>query len=232
MKAYWFLLVTLFFSCKSGRIPTVDLEILRGDGYLSFVRLPSGYDPERSWPLIMFLHGSGEATDNLIHAQSYAVMRFVNQHDKDFEFIVLSPQAYNNRWGSTSLVRTLESAIAEYSVDESRIYVTGLSLGGGGTWSFAAAYPERVAAIAPVAGGFALANICNLKDVPVWAFHNRDDPVASFSDHQKLVSSVEACGGDVEFTIYNSNSHDAWSRTYSDPDLYEWFLTHAIPGAH
>jgi len=137
----------------------------------------------------------------------------------------------NNRdWDITGdrdldfILALIDTAVEKYSIDQNRIYATGFSYGGCFSNYLACRYPDKFAAIAPVAGGVKPANVCDLKDIPVWAFHNDNDPVFAINEHRQAVLALQSCGGDVEFTVYDSNTHDAWSRTYANPDLYSWFL--------
>ncbi len=130
--------------------------------------------------------------------------------------------------------------MATHAVDTERIYLSGLSMGGNGTWHFAAAYPDRFAAIAPVCGwgdffaGFP-ERVCLLKQVPVWAFHGAQDTVVPLAGSQVLVDKLQECGGDVRLTIYPDATHDSWTETYDNPELYTWFLSHTTrdgPASH
>lgn len=193
--------------------------------------LPTGYDKVdgKKWPLIVFLHGSGERGDDIEKVKLHGPPKMV-ETQRDFPFIVVSPQApANTNWNSTSLNRLLDEVIARLPVDVDRIYLTGLSRGGHGTWNMAADYPERFAAIAPVCGVGEVKKACNLKDVPVWAFHGDKDAVVSLKDDADMVEAVKACGGDVKFTVYPGVGHDSWTQTYANPALYEWFLQHKRP---
>ncbi len=120
----------------------------------------------------------------------------------------------------------LDELPARLPVDADRIYLTGLSLGGYGIWNIAIDHPERFAAIAPICGAGESDNACRLKSVPVWAFHGGSDSVVPLKDDQDMVDAVRACGGDVKFTVYPGVDHDAWTQTYANPALYQWFLQH------
>ncbi|MFB0516806.1 MAG: alpha/beta hydrolase-fold protein, partial [Candidatus Neomarinimicrobiota bacterium] len=106
-----------------------------------------------------------------------------------------------------------------------RIYLTGLSMGGYGTWSLALAQPERFAAIAPICGGGDRRQACRLKDLPVWAFHGARDKVVPVRRTKRMVRAIEKCGGSPRLTIYLDAGHDSWTRTYDNPELYEWLLS-------
>lgn len=190
--------------------------------------LPKGYDQQdgRKWPLIVFLHGSGERGDDIEKVKVHGPPKLVAA-GQDFPFIIVSPQAPGNTvWNGDTLNALLDELIARLPIDVERIYLTGLSLGGYGTWGIAADRPERFAAIAPVCGAGDVKTACRLKNLPIWAFHGEKDTVVSLKDDQDMVDAVKACGGDVKFTVYPGVGHDSWSETYANPALYEWFLQH------
>ncbi len=190
--------------------------------------LPQAYDAAvtKKWPLIIFLHGSGERGDDLEQVKQHGPPKMV-QSNADFPFIVVSPQApADTSWDSDTVNALLDELMARLPVDADRIYLTGLSLGGYGTWNIAADHPERFAAIAPICGAGETDNACRLKNVPIWAFHGGSDSVVPLKDDQDMVDAVKACGGDVKFTVYPGVDHDSWTRTYANPALYQWFLQH------
>ncbi len=190
--------------------------------------LPKGYDKTdgKKWPLIVFLHGSGERGDDIEKVKLHGPPKIV-EAQADFPFIVVSPQAPESAvWKSATVNALLDELIARLPVDADRIYLTGLSLGGHGTWNIAAAHPERFAAIAPVCGFGDVKNACQLKNLPIWAFHGEKDSVVSVQDDAAMVAAVKACGGDVKFTVYPGVDHDSWTQTYANPALYEWLLQH------
>jgi len=223
--------------------------------YHFLLYLPGDYytDATRQWPLVLFLHGSGEAGKDLNLLKRLGLPRRLEQ-DENFPFIVVSPQipapperqdpttandmeAYLNTWGWKSHVKKLE-VLLEYiqtslRVDNQRVYLTGLSLGGFGTWAYALQYPDRFAAIAPIAGGFHFgdnelpANLCDLKDLPIWVFHGQRDLTVNYHRSQSLVEGLEACGArEVKFTLDPEGQHDVWSAAYDDPALWDWLLAH------
>ena len=190
--------------------------------------LPEGYDKVdgKKWPLIVFLHGSGERGDDIEKVKAHGPPKMI-ETQKDFPFIVVSPQAAaHTNWNSSGLNMLLDEVIARLPVDVDRIYLTGLSRGGHGTWKMAADHPERFAAIAPVCGAGDVKSACQLKNIPIWAFHGEKDTVVRLQDDADMVAAVKACGGDVKFTVYPGVGHDSWTQTYANPALYEWFLQH------
>lgn len=190
--------------------------------------LPPGYQQsgKRKWPLIIFLHGSGERGDDLEKVKAHGPPALVEKQ-KDFSFIVASPQApAGTNWNSEQINELLDELVARLAVDVDRVYLTGLSLGGHGTWNIGARQADRFAAIAPVCGAGDVKLACQLKTVPIWAFHGAKDPVVSLASDQRMVDAVKACGGDVTFTVYPEVGHEAWTPAYADPALYQWLLQH------
>jgi predicted peptidase len=122
----------------------------------------------------------------------------------------------------------LDEVIAEYRIDEQRIYLTGLSMGGFGTWRLAMAYPDRFAALAPVCGGGDPDQAHLVAHLPTWVFHGAKDDVVSIENSKKMVAALKKAGCDVKFTIYPDAGHDSWTETYNNPELYDWFLDHSI----
>jgi predicted peptidase len=146
---------------------------------------------------------------------------------KGFPFIVVSPQlGGTDAWSSDLIGALLDELIGRLPIDTERVYLTGLSLGGDATWDIACDMPWRFAAVAPVCGMGDPDRACNLKHLPVWAFHGAKDPVVPLKDDQEMVNALKACGGDVQFTIYPDAGHDSWTPTYANPELYNWFLKH------
>jgi len=124
----------------------------------------------------------------------------------------------------TPVAALLDEIIVNYQVDRDRIYLTGLSMGGYGTWTLAAAYPEKFAAIAPICGGGWPEDAARLKDLPIWVFHGAKDEAVPLERSEEMVKAVEDAGGKVKFTVYLDAEHDSWTATYGNPELYEWLL--------
>jgi predicted peptidase len=143
---------------------------------------------------------------------------------------VASPQApENGGWDVATLDALLDELLRHLPVDPDRVYLTGLSMGGHGTWAWAIEKPRRFAAIAPVSGIGDEDRVCVLRDLPVWAFHGERDDVVSLKEEQAAVDALRACGGNVRFTVYPGVGHDAWTATYADPELYRWLLGQRRP---
>lgn len=190
--------------------------------YLLF--LPEGYQSGgKQWPLILFLHGAGESGDDLNVVKKHGPPKIV-ESKRDFPFIVVSPQSPRRGWNPEALAALLDEIIVNYQVDRDRVYLTGLSMGGYGTWTLAAAYPERFAAIAPICGGGSTDDAARLKGLPIWVFHGAKDPVVPLARSEEMVKAIEEAGGNVKFTVYPDAEHDSWTVTYDNPELYEWLL--------
>lgn len=208
-----------------------DKEACNHIHFQYWLYLPEGYtNGEKRWPLMFYLHGAGERGDDLQLLKKNGPLKLVDQ-GKDFPFIIAAPQCRKDQWWQTDELNAfLDEMIARYNVDEDRVYLTGLSMGGFGTWALACRCPERFAAIAPVCGGGVpfLARL-KLKHTPVWAFHGAKDQVVPLAESQRLVEAIQQAGGDATLTIYPKAKHNAWTETYNNPKLYEWLLSHRRP---
>lgn len=197
--------------------------------YQYLLRFPIDYTGEEPLPLLIFLHGSGERGDSLGLVRVHGPWKFLEANPQ-FRFALLAPQCRSGEyWNAQKLDLLVDQVISSYSIDTSRIYLTGLSMGGYGTWDLAIYDPERFAAIAPVCGSSNLhtfqAN--KLVDVPVWVFHGAMDEAVPLDYSSKLVNKLKGLGAkDLQFTIYPFAGHDAWTETYLSPELYRWFLDH------
>lgn len=186
--------------------------------------LPQEYEQKEDWPLLLFLHGAGERGDNLELVKVHGPPKLIAQ-GKQFPFIVVSPQCPAEGWWQPhELLALLDHVQARYKVDPKRVYVTGLSMGGYGTWALAGHAPQRFAAAVPICGGGTPYLARRLVGTPVWAFHGAKDTAVPVSASAEMVHALKSRGGDVRFTIYPEAGHDAWTATYENPELYEWLL--------
>jgi predicted peptidase len=203
-------------------------QVTRTVAYDYLLYLPPEYDPagERQWPLVVFLHGAGERGDEIEKVKTHGPPKLAAQGEH-FPFIIVSPQCPSEQWWEISdLNLLLDDLLARYPVDRDRVYLTGLSMGGFGTWEWAARNPERFAAVAPICGGGRKWWARSLKAVPIWAFHGAKDQLVPLEHSQEMVDAVKLAGGDARLTIYPDAGHDSWSMTYTDPELYQWLLSH------
>lgn len=208
---------------------------------------PEGYDPAKAWPVIVFLHGSGECGTDGLRQTEVGLGPALRRDPDRWPFIVLMPQKADqaSMWADHAgmVFVELNEVRREFRIEESRIYLTGLSRGGNGTWAIAAEHPEAWAAIAPVCGygepdlGTAVAML------PIWAFHGADDKVRSPEMSLRLVeaarmerarrreSGMAVPGLEPRLTIYPEIDHNSWDRAYAEPDLPAWFLAHSRAAA-
>lgn len=203
--------------------------------YLLFV--PKSYDASGDrWPLILFLHGLGECGNgNLDKVKVHGPPKIVQQQ-AEFPFVVISPQCprpknhYRAAWQQDQLVQLVDQVVGQLHVDRRRVYVTGLSMGGYGTWRLAATYPDRFAAAVPICGGGKPAFAKALAKLPIWCFHGARDNVVPVSQSEEMVAAVKAAGGNAKLTIYPKAGHNSWTATYDNPELYKWLLAQRRDG--
>ena len=194
--------------------------------YLLF--LPEGYsnDSDKKWPLMLFLHGAGERGSDVNKVKVHGPPKIV-QTKKDFPFIVVSPQCPANSWWKPyELTALLDQIQKDYKVDPDRVYLTGLSMGGFGTWELASQNPQRFAAIAPICGGGNPATARRMRDLPIWVFHGDADRTVPVAMSDEMVAALKKAGNDVKYTRYEGVDHDSWTKTYANEELYTWMLSH------
>ncbi len=205
---------------------TFETEVRLTLHYLLY--LPEGYgkDPTQTWPMILFLHGAGERGNDLEKVKKHGPPKLIAE-GKQFPFIIISPQCPEGKWWSPEELSSFLDGMREmYRVDKDRTYLTGISMGGFGTWSLACMRPECFAAIAPICGGGEPFLARHLKEVAIWAFHGAKDSVVPLAKSQDMIDAVRKTGNNAKFTIYPDADHDSWTETYNNPELYEWFLKH------
>ena len=209
----------------------VEMSFTTSDGtevpYLFY--LPKEYqaDAEQKFGLMLFLHGRGESKGPLSLVAKWGPPKFAARGD-ELAWIIVSPQCpKSDRWASetqqTRVTELLDSIIHNHNVDEGRIFLTGLSMGGYGTWTMAANQPNRFAAVAPICGGGDPEQAEKLKDVPIWVFHGDQDRPVPFEKSVKMVEAIMKAGGTkIRFTSLENVGHNCWSAAYATPELYQW----------
>ena len=184
-------------------------------------------ESEKKLPLIIQLHGAGErgdGKDNLKLVDVHGFSKLLNV--KDFECRVVMPQCPENTfWAARveSIVEFIEQLKKEFNVDEDKVYLTGLSMGGYGTWFTSMARPDLFAAIAPVCGG-GMAWNAGMLTMPVWAWHGSTDTVVSPVQSDEMVESLKAQGKDVTYSRVEGVGHNVWENAYTE-ELLNWFLS-------
>lgn len=205
-------------------------------GDLQYLRyLPKDYPGTNGqrWPLILFLHGAGERGTDIQLAAVHGPLKRVKQGEA-FPFIIVAPQcAAGELWQNEPLVQLLNHVEQKFAVDTNRVYLTGISMGGYGTWRLGLQYPGRFAAIVPICGGGNMIDVilgtwdkgATLKRLPIWAFHGAKDSVVPPDESERLVAQLKKMGlQQVKLTLYPEANHDSWTETYKNPELYEWLL--------
>lgn len=196
---------------------------------------PRDYSAESKWPLVLFLHGLGESGDGGDELEKVKVHGPCKQvaAGKHFPFVLIAPQnprpdtyeKVKKAWPPELLAALLDRVESDLSIDSSRIYVTGLSMGGFGSWNLACAQPKRFAAVAPICGGGDVTKVNEaMVQTPVWAFHGEDDNVVPVQRSIEMVDALRAVGGDVRLTVYPGVNHGSWQQTYENPMFYDWLL--------
>jgi len=202
--------------------------------YLGY--MPNGYEDGNDWPLVLFLHGSGEKGNEIQIVETSGMAKELKS-GRSLPFLVLIPQCpKTNRWSEPQVMKFLNGLLDHWirtrAVDKTRIYLTGLSMGGYGTWNLATQNPHKFAAIAPFCGGGDHLQAEKIKHLPVWAFHNKDDPITLVETTEAMVNQLQRVGGNVKVTYKDSVDHDCWSSVYGGSELYTWFLEHKNGNFH
>ncbi|MCG8448476.1 MAG: prolyl oligopeptidase family serine peptidase [Pirellulales bacterium] len=230
MKSLRILFTTLLISCAleangAQTDGSFQATITKQVGLHYRTVTPENYDPQKKYPLLIFLHGRGEQGDDLDKVQIHGPFKKVAE--LGLPMILVAPQSPEDQWWEADSLSALVNHLLEtLPVDTSRIYLTGLSMGGYGTWKLAAHRPEVFAAIAPICGYAPASQAKVLRDTPVWIFHGAKDKVISVSESTEMANALYAVGNDARLTIYPKAEHDSWTETYDNPQLYQWLLSH------
>jgi predicted peptidase len=202
-------------------------------GYRYLLALPEGYkaDAKETWPLLVFLHGSGERGTDLNLIKKHGPPKLVAEGQR-FPGIVASLQCESGQiWDPHGVKAVVDDLIQRHRVDAKRVYLTGLSLGGFGTWDTAMEYPETFAAIVPICGGAGVRWVMaeRIKDLPCWIFHGDQDTAVPVEFSTKMHGALTKAGSKAKLTVYPGVGHDCWTQTYADPKLWEWLFAQRRP---
>lgn len=199
---------------------------------------PPGLAP--GMPVMLFLHGAGESGADGIAPTTVGLGPAIVRDPEQFPCVVVFPQASRGYgWGGFNLAAAdaaLSAAESEYGTDRERVYVTGISMGGYGTWSLALRQPARFAALVPVCGGLARRERTHaeaarhLAAIPHWVFHGDADDIIPVSESREMVDALRAAGGAVRYTEYAGVRHNSWDRAYAEPELMPWVLAQRRAG--
>ncbi len=225
--------------------------LVAGKTFRYQVYVPAQWNKGKKWPVVLFLHGAGErGEDGLIQTQ-VGIATAIRTHADRFPCIVVMPQCRRNVWWTNDemeaqALKALDQTIKEFKGDADRVYLTGLSMGGYGTWDLAYKYPGKFAALAPICGGlrppdrlpvpktgpfadpdadpYALV-AQKVGKTPVWIFHGGADTTVPPSESRKMNDSLKAAGANVKYTEYEGVGHNSWDMAYSDPEFMTWLLS-------
>lgn len=210
-------------------------RVFRGpDGDAKYVLfVPHDYQADKAYPLILFLHGAGETGTDGLKQSVVGLGPALKKREKTFPFLAVFPQSQKRTWKADSAdaqraLAILAEVEKNYKVDGQRIYLTGLSMGGYGTWSLAAAHPERWAAIAPICGGGDPKQAAKIKNIPCWCFHGDADKAVPVARSRDMVQALKDAGASPRYDEYPGVGHNSWDRAYGNEELYTWLLMHKL----
>jgi predicted peptidase len=233
------------------QLPSLLRAISNSHGYDYLLSQPPGseQDTSRRWPLLLFLHGVGERGSQLNDITRQGLPKLLSgdpglssaetkiARDVATRFIVVSPQCpHYEVWSDDAVLQLIDRVSADNPVDSSRVYFTGLSMGGFGVWSIGLRHFQRFAALVPICGGGRVSDVAAaakkdpvaLRQLGVWAFHGANDRVVPLEESARMIEALRLAGvPDVKFTAYPDCEHDSWSATYLNPELFTWLLQHA-----
>lgn len=223
-------IIRLVFLCISINIINAQVvekkfstEICENRTYEYLLHKPKGKEKK---PLIIFLHGSGEKGTDLEKVKAHGPFKYLKNNDLDA--FVLAPQCPQDvYWESESLYQLIQTVIKENNIDDSRIYLTGLSMGAWGAWNLAFAHPDMFAALVPIAGfvdRVPMLENCKIKNIPTRIFHGLLDDVVDVNYSIEIYKKLKKCSVDIELTIFDDANHDSWTRVYDDKAIYDWML--------
>jgi predicted peptidase len=212
----------------------IDKTFKNADGTESpyVVYVPKDYDGKKEFPIVLFLHGAGETKTDKTGGKmpvEVGIGPAIKKREKDFPFIVVIPRAEGFGWGADTknakrALAMLDEVEKEYKTDPKRQYLTGLSMGGMGTWSIAAAHPDRWAAIVPICGPGDAKTAEKIKDIPTWGFVGDKDNERIVNGMKGMIDALEKAGAKPKYTVYPGVGHNSWDNAYGTDDLYKWML--------
>lgn len=251
------LITTLLLSCparvRQDDEPFQSRSIKIGSTeYRYRVFVPRGWSKKKKWPVVLFLHGAGERGDDNTAQTRVGIGPAILRQQDSFSSIVILPQCPRNRWWTdpemqTLALKALEQAATEFHGDNKRTYLTGLSMGGYGSWAIASANPKKFAAIGVVCGGVRVppgakvpeaarsfenqpdpygAVATKIGKTPVWIFHGGADPVVPVTESRKMVEALKARKGNVRYNEYEGVGHNSWDKAYGEQEFFPWLLSH------
>jgi predicted peptidase len=189
--------------------------------------LPTNYENKEEWPLIVFLHGSGERGNDPNKLDRYGLTSLIKNRT-DFPFIVLAPLCpAEKKWEAiyNEVMSLVDNISQAHKVNQKQMYLTGMSMGGAGVWHYGVTNPNKFAAYAPIAGYMHNPDeVIKLKDKPIWAAHGKQDKAIPFKKAEEIINKLTGQSNKVVFKIYETEGHEVCTNAYKDDDLYKWFL--------
>ena len=241
------LLVAASAEAKKTETGFLDRTVtIAGTTYKYQVFVPDNWTKKNKWPVILFLHGAGERGDDGLIQTEVGIGTAIRRDRSRFPAIVVMPQCRKNVWWAESnmadvAMAALAQAQKEFHGDPQRLYLTGLSMGGYGTWYLAGKYPGKFAAIVPICGGILVPDMARVQPAddnspyteaarkigktPVWIFHGGDDPLVPVTESRRMNEAMKALGGEVHYTEYPGVGHNSWEKAYAEPELLPWMLS-------
>jgi predicted peptidase len=256
-KLHYLACLTLFLSLFAVNASAAETGFLNrtvkegSETYRYQVFVPRDWNKNHKWPVILFLGAGERGDDGMIQTEvgiGTAIRRYVDR----FPAIVVLPQCRKNLWWlypsmQEQAIKALEQSVKEFKGDKDRLYLTGISMGGYGTWSIAAKNPGKFAALAPVCGGIrppVRANVPlpeemkntdpnldpytesakKIGKTPVWIFHGGEDKIVPTEESRKMDEALKTAGGNVKYTEYESVGHNSWDKAYAETELMKWIL--------
>jgi predicted peptidase len=217
-----------------------------GSEYKYQVFVPDNWTKKTKWPVILFLHGAGERGDDGLIQTEVGIGTAIRRYRDRFPAVIVMPQCRKNVWWAESnmadvAMAALAQAQKEFHGDPARTYLTGLSMGGYGTWYLAGKYPGKFAAIVPICGGILVPDMARQQSAddnapyteaarkigktPTWIFHGGDDPVVPVTESRRMNDAMKALGGEVHYTEYPGVGHNSWEKAYAEAELLTWMLS-------
>jgi len=258
MLAALLLLALLSPISSSARVQTGFLDrsvTISGATYRYQVYVPADFATKKKWPVILFLHGSGERGSDGLLQTDVGLPHAIRLNASRFPFVVVIPQCEKEKiWRNADMqaqaMAALEASIKEFHGDRSRIYLSGMSMGGYGTWELAVANPGKFAALAPICSGIrgpsdwpelhvGLAGDVKITDpyaevarrivkTPVWMFHGDADDSVPVEESRHMAAALKSAGANFKYSEYPGVRHNSWDQAYAEPDLVPWLLAQSL----
>lgn len=208
------------------------MDCLKFENLQYLIRYPADYREGEKYPVLLFLHGAGTRGNDINLLVGNCFFGLTAAHE-DFPFVCVAPQCHGETWFDhfETLGRFVKMVSESDFTDPDRLYLMGSSMGGYATWQLGISMPSYFAAAVPICGGGMYWDAGRMKNLPIWAFHGDSDPTVLTEESVKMVNAVNKRGGNAKLTVYPDTKHDAWTATYSNPEVFAWLLSNRRGGA-